>query len=626
MYHTNAIVAAFVLIPLLGFMISLFIPSKKEKLLSSFSFFTILLQFIFVFGFTVYWLSGPHEIINVPEFYLYKGDQYTFLIDFYFDKISAVYLFTGSFITLVITRFSSYYMHMEPGFKRFFNVLLLFFLGFNLTIVSGNFETLFIGWEILGISSFLLIAFYHERYLPVRNAVKVFSIYRIGDVFVILAMWASHHLWFANVSFADLRNYDLVQHQINAHSNLGLFISISLFVAAAAKSAQFPFSAWLPRAMEGPTPSSAIFYGSLSVHFGTFLLLRTFPFWEHQWTARILIGMVGLISMFSGYFIARVQSNVKAQIAYASIAQIGIMFIEISMGWHNLALFHFVGNAFLRTYQLLVSPSIVAFKIRDQFYHFVPTEEPKGDSFLQKVQNSIFLFSIREWNLDKLVYRLFFGPMKKLGSILARIRPEIFLTMLVFAFVFGLGSLYKLLPITFGVRKWLPEIFSFFAFLMVMRAFSERQSPLLSWLFVVLYHFWVVLSVSFNELYSRSENFLYLSGIVSSGIIGFVCLLYLKRRESRFVNLGRYHGHIYEYPRLALLYFLASLGLMGFPITSTFIGEDLIFSHIHETQVLLALFNALSFIVGGIVLIRLYARIFLGPHVKSYHSTAPVSS
>lgn len=145
----------------------------------------------------------------------------------------------------------------------------------------GNMVAGFLGWEVLGISSFLLISFYRERYLPSKNAVKIFSIYRIGDVGILLAMWLSHHLWHANITFQQLAEAAAVQAHLREHSWIGVIISLMILLAAIAKSAQFPFSSWLPRAMEGPTPSSAIFYGSLSVHMGLFLMIRTFPFWKY---------------------------------------------------------------------------------------------------------------------------------------------------------------------------------------------------------------------------------------------------------------------------------------------------------------------------------------------------------
>src|SRR6202008_529550 len=115
----------------------------------------------------------------------------------------------------------------------------------------------------------------------------------IGDVGLILAMWMAHHLWHANITFMQLRNDGLVHSELESHTLIGVFISLMILITAAVKSAQLPFSSWLPRAMEGPTPSSAIFYGSLSVHMGVFLLMRTFPFWEYQFSVRIIIAGLG---------------------------------------------------------------------------------------------------------------------------------------------------------------------------------------------------------------------------------------------------------------------------------------------------------------------------------------------
>ena len=136
---------------------------------------------------------------------------------------------------------------------------------------------MFIGWEIIGLSSFLLIAFYRNRYLPVKNAFKVLSNYRISDVALMMAMWMLHHLTHRNIRFDEFS--DVASGNISK-SGMVAFIAGMFLLAAIVKSAQFPFSSWLPRAMEGPTSSSAIFYGSLSVHIGVFLLLRTHPFWE----------------------------------------------------------------------------------------------------------------------------------------------------------------------------------------------------------------------------------------------------------------------------------------------------------------------------------------------------------
>jgi NADH-quinone oxidoreductase subunit L len=614
----NEILQFFIALPLVGFIISLLLPEKKEALISWVAFGTVFTQLVALIIFIVFWIIDGANHLNLNEATLMKTDHYEFFIDFYFDKISAVYLFIGALLTSMITTYSRYYLHREKGYKRFFNTVLFFFFGYNLAILSGNFETLFIGWEIIGISSFLLIAFYRERYLPVKNAFKVFSIYRIGDIGMILAMWASHHLFHENITFMKMNNYELVNEHLQNHSLIGVFIALSLVLAAAAKSAQIPFSSWLPRAMEGPTPSSAIFYGSLSVHLGVFLMLRTFPFWEHQTSIRIAIGLMGLTTSIMATYMAKVQSSVKSQVAYSSISQIGLIFIEIALGFETLALFHFAGNAFLRTYQLLVSPSVVSYMIREQFYNFQPKERGIKNTFPKRIEYALYVWSLKEFNLENFIAIVLWKPLKTLGKSLDFLNLKRLVLVFIPTFLIGL-LLYEFKNnIPASIVSILPELFAFIGLLFVFKAFSERKSPFIAWMLIVLNHFWISLAIVFNEKVDYSELVVYLSGIIVSGIVGYIALLYLKKMEEK-VNLNQYLGHVYEHPKFAFFFLLATLGVTGFPITATFIGEDLIFSHIESHQVMLAFFIASSFIVSGIAGIRIYTRLFLGPHIKTYH-------
>lgn len=616
----------FIFIPLLGLLSALLVASERERIISRIAFWTAGLTFAAFVLFVSWWLLNGHAPINIKEVALYRTAGYVFEIDLYFDKISAVYLFVGAILTFLITVYSRYYLHREKGYKRFFVTVLFFYLGYNTTVLSGNFETLFIGWEILGISSFLLIAFYRERYLPVRNAVKVFTVYRIGDVGILLAMWASHHLWHENITFAKLYNYDLVHEHLASHSLVGVVISLGLLVAAAAKSAQLPFSSWLPRAMEGPTSSSAIFYGSLSVHFGVFLLLRTFPFWEQQTSIRILIALLGLSTAIVAVLIARVQSSIKSQIAYASIGQIGIIFIEVAAGFETLALFHFAGNAFLRTYQLLVSPSVVTYLIKDQFYNFKPRQHKLEDSLPRRLEYTLYILSMKEFMLDRFMNRWIFYPLKLAGKKLNFITLRNVFYFFVPLYVSGILWLHWEEAIPPVIHRAIPAVFAFIGLLMVLKAFTERHSPMLSWLLVIMNHFWMALAISYNEHFNFEHIFIYLCGVVVSGVLGFLILFRLQKLEPGHFDLNRYYGHVYEYPLLAFGFLLASLGLMGFPVSPTFIGEDLIFSHIHQDQYMLAFFNAMAFIMGGVAIIRAYARLFLGPHIKTYHETPNTSA
>jgi NADH:ubiquinone oxidoreductase subunit 5 (subunit L)/multisubunit Na+/H+ antiporter MnhA subunit len=621
----TAFLNIFILIPIIGFIISLIVPKAKENTLSWVAFFTVGVHAVSFLAFTFYWLFNGHPILNIKDVSLYQTVGYDFFLDFYFDKIAAVYLFVGSFLTFLVTIYSRYYMHREGGYKRFFNSILFFYLGYTITVLSGNLETLFMGWEILGVSSFLLIAFYRDRYLPVKNAVKVFSVYRIGDIGIILAMWMTHNLWHENITFLKLNNADLVHEHLQSHSTIGVLISLMIVISAAAKSAQLPFSSWLPRAMEGPTPSSAIFYGSLSVHIGVFLLLRTFPFWENQLSVRIVIGVLGFLTMFITSGIARVQSSVKSQIAYASASQIGLIFIEVACGFENLALLHFAGNAFLRSYQLLVSPSVVTYLIREQFYNFSPHQKSIEYLLPPKMRNAVYVLCLKEWNLDSLMYRLLWNPLKWAGKKLDFLNMNRVLLFFIPAYVAGWFCWIYEKMIPEYIHHYLPVFFSFIGLIMVLKSFTERKKSRMSWVLVMLNHFWMALAISFNEHFTYLHNVLYLSGIIVAGIVGYICLERLKRLEFA-IGLNQFHGHAYKHPKIALVFLIACLGLTGFPITPTFIGEDLVFTHIHEDQALLAFFISLSFVIDGLSIIRIYARVFLGPHAKSVYEMAYRSS
>ncbi|MFN8116726.1 MAG: proton-conducting transporter membrane subunit [Bacteroidia bacterium] len=620
----QAFIQFLIILPIIGFIINILLPRNNEKLISGISIYSVGIHFISSIGFTLFWLFSGHPVIDFKNVVIFKSNDYEFFIDLYFDKITVVYLLVGSFLTFLVNIYCNYYLHRESGYKRFFNTIMFFYIGYNITVLSGNLETLFIGWEILGISSFLLIAFYRDRYLPVKNAFKVFSIYRLGDVGLILAMWACHHLFHENITFFQLQNNLLVSHHLENHSFIGVFVSLMILVTAAAKSAQLPFSSWLPRAMEGPTPSSAIFYGSLSVHLGVFLMLRTFHLWEHQISVRVLIGLLGITTSFIATGIARVQSSIKAQIAYSSISQIGLIFIELSLGLEILALIHFAGNAFLRTYQLLVSPSTVSYLIREQFYNFVPRPTSIEDSFSKKLKYTFYIISLKEFNLDTLIYWMW-RPLKIMGRSLNFVNAKNVLYYFIPAYVIGIILLFNEQNIPNQIHEVIPTLFAFIGFIMVLKSYTERKNVQLAWALIIMNHFWIALAVSFNEHYVYTQSLLYLSGIVIMGIVGYFTIKKLKSLEDH-VDLNTFNGHSYEHPKFAFVFLLACLGLTGFPITPTFIGEDIIFTHIHENQIALAFFTASSLIIDGIAVIRIYARVFMGPHIKTYHESAYKSS
>lgn len=290
--------------------------------------------------------------VAIPEQHFY------FHLKLDFNGLTLPFALLSFLLLGVIGAFASPYLHREPGYRRFFLLYAIFFLGMIVAALAGTIETMLVGWELAGLSSVLLVAFFHERHAPVRNGMRVWSVYRVTDVALLLAVLALHHL----SGGGDLERLTATgggEMQQTLTPNQVLVIGLLLMIAAAGKSALVPFSGWLPRAMEGPTPSSAIFYGALSVHLGVFLLLRVGPPLERSFLLSAVMVLWGVTTALYGAICARVQTDIKSAIAFATITQVGLIVVEIGMGLYSLALLHLIGHACLRTLQLVRAPSLL---------------------------------------------------------------------------------------------------------------------------------------------------------------------------------------------------------------------------------------------------------------------------
>ncbi len=616
----NYILPFFIVLPLLCFFITLFFRNKHEKSISFIAQSATVIYIIAAIVLAVMWGINGYQPINQKLVSLYETEGFVFAIQFYYDHITAVFGIVGALVFFLVTMFSRYYMHRDEGFKRFFNTLLFFLTGYNLIIFSGNFETLFVGWETIGLSSFLLIAFYRNRYLPVKNGLKVLSIYRISDIALILAMWMMHHLTHQNISFTQLAEAKTMAVEFG-HGGMAVFVAAMIILAAVAKSAQLPFTSWLPRAMEGPTSSSAIFYGSLSIHIGVFLLLRTYPFWQDMFALKMVIILVGAITGIVATSIARVQPTVKTQIAYASAAQIGIMFIEVALGFHVLALIHFTGNAFLRTYQLLVSPSVLNYLVHHQYFHY----KPGSATGTNKLINTLYTLGIKEWNIDGFLYRFLWMPFKVIGNklhFLETTRGKILamLPLVVLVFAQSSGVSFVTSNQTFAIISMAA------AFLVILYSFTSRRSATTAWGYLLLAHFFILSGIVANMDEIKWEQIMmYASGVLLAALVGYACLNRIYQID-KDISLNKFHGYVYEQKGTAILFLLAAVGLLGFPITAAFIGIDVLFTHIHADQVALITLTALCFLFVELAAIRIYCRVFLGLHKKLNHPVAFRSS
>jgi NADH:ubiquinone oxidoreductase subunit 5 (subunit L)/multisubunit Na+/H+ antiporter MnhA subunit len=439
----------------------------------------------------------------------------------------------------------------------------------------------------------------------------------MADALFIVALWYAHHLFEKNVQFTEFASL------IHEHGNSLIILGALFLLVAMIKSAQFPFSYWLPRAMEGPTTSSAIFYGALSVHIGLFLLLRTYPLWEGSTTLRAGIAVLGLLTALIATSITRVQSSAKTQIAYASVTQIGIMFIELAAGLHWLVLFHFVSNACLRTYQLLISPSIVSYLVHYQFYTFVPPIHKIQPNFIGKIRSTLFILGLKEWNMDNAMTHSIWQPLKSIGQRL-RFLDSVYATMFCLALLIFGAYIALVARVPHGMIDGVIWVSAILSILLFVRAYASKGTVLTCWTQIFLGQLFACLFLSAIAGAVLHTTWFFLTGIAVAYVLGILCLRILDRTAR--LSLMEYHGYMYEYPTLGSVFFIACLALMVFPITPSFIGEEVLLSLVHTNQGAFVAIFALGYVLSGVCVMRLSAKVFFGPHYKTYHEIAYRSS
>jgi NAD(P)H-quinone oxidoreductase subunit 5 len=365
--------------------------------------------------------TGRRDVqIELGDWVEIHQEHFHFHLKFVFDRLSVPFVLLSFVLIGTIGAFASQYLHREPGYARFFFLYALFLVGMIVASLAGTIEVLFLGWELVGLSSALLVAYFHERQAPVINGQRVWSVYRVADAAFLVAALTLHHLT-GEGEFSKLMGSDSwPQGRIDPEfmtAGQALFVGLLLLVAAAGKSALIPFSGWLPRAMEGPTPSSAVFYGALSVHLGTFLLLRVGPVLDLSPTLRAAVVLLGVASAIYGALVTRVQPDAKTGLAFASLTQVGIITAEIGLGLRYIALIHIIGHACLRTLQLLRAPALL------QDYHLLENAigdhlhaEPGPSQRLvpERLRLAIYRLSLERGLLDAMIDEYIVRPFMRL--------------------------------------------------------------------------------------------------------------------------------------------------------------------------------------------------------------------
>lgn len=329
---------------------------------------------------------------------------------FLVDTVSVSISLFAAFLTALIARFSRTYLHKEAGFIRFFVLLGVFATGTQLVAFAGALELFFAGWELLGISSAFFIGFFHERDEPVRSSIRAFATYRLSDAGLLIATVATLQL----LGTARFSAFGTAAALPPLQSTA---IALLFLLSAMGKSAQLPFSGWLPRAMEGPTPSSALFYGAVSIHAGLFLLLRVWPLMEVSVIARTVGVIVGLSTAIYASLVVRVHTDAKGALAHATLAQVGLILAEICFGWTTLALVHLICHAFLRLGQYLKAPNTIHDSHRLGHAHRTTSQlEALSPGFATR----IYAASLHRLRLDDRIDAAF-APVLWLAALLDRI-------------------------------------------------------------------------------------------------------------------------------------------------------------------------------------------------------------
>ena len=269
------------------------------------------------------------------------------------DSLAAIMLLVVGFVALMVMWFSAGYMAEDRGWVRYYALLSLFTGSMTLLVIGDSFTSLFIGWELVGVCSSLLIGFWYQKPAAAAAAVKAFLTSRVGDVGLMRGIAV---LWHATKSLG----YEGVLGQVGSIAPATVTAAaILVAIGAIGKSAQFPLHAWLPDAMEGPTPVSALIHAATMVAAGVYLVARVWPIFALAGPARTLLLVVGVVSALGAALIAVAQSDIKRVLAYSTISQLGFMFAALGAGAWEVAFVHLVSHAAFKALLFLASGSVI---------------------------------------------------------------------------------------------------------------------------------------------------------------------------------------------------------------------------------------------------------------------------
>ena len=272
------------------------------------------------------------------------------------DPLSALMLFIVTSIGALIHWYAIGYMHGDRGFGRFFACMNLFILAMSLLVLANNFMLLIVGWGGVGLASYLLIAFWFEKDENARAGVKAFVVNSVGDIGLIAAA-ISIFTVFGALDYETV--FRAAATQLPVNSQMAVFITLALLLAAIAKSGQLPLHVWLPDAMAGPTPVSALIHAATMVTAGVYLIARAHPLFERAPSVMAVVAIIGAVTAIFAATLGLVQPNIKRVLAYSTVSQLGYMFMSLGLGGYVAAVFHLATHAIFKAALFLAAGGVI---------------------------------------------------------------------------------------------------------------------------------------------------------------------------------------------------------------------------------------------------------------------------
>ncbi|MFN7925672.1 MAG: NADH-quinone oxidoreductase subunit L [Bryobacteraceae bacterium] len=345
------------ILPLIGFLINgLFGKRLPKPMISAVAVGSVALSFLWVLK-SVNALM-PLEHAHVESYFTWiQSGALSIPFELGVDRLTAVMLFVVTGIGTLIHIYASGYMAEEDGYYRFFAYLNLFMFFMLTLVLANNYLLLFVGWEGVGLCSYLLIGFYYLKLSATTAGNKAFIVNRVGDFGFALGMFLIFRE-FGSLTFGEVFS-KAANVPVEHSAGIMTAICLLLLVGAAGKSAQVPLYVWLPDAMEGPTPVSALIHAATMVTAGVYMVARSFVLYEHAPMAKEIVAVVGLLTAVLAATIGMTQYDIKKVFAYSTVSQLGYMFVGLGVGAYSAGIFHVVTHAFFKALLFLGAGSVI---------------------------------------------------------------------------------------------------------------------------------------------------------------------------------------------------------------------------------------------------------------------------